>query len=182
MIKKDKMPCNREEWYYKPTINSANMQEMDSLLETLPPFKDTDRSILHLLEPLFEFCRCSADTTIFEQGEPADYLYLLVKGSVDVVYKPYDGTAMTITSLKPGNFFGWSAVIGNLVYTSSTMCKEDSEALRVLGRDLRHLCKQHPESGRIILQLLADSVSSRWSDAQEQIQSLLNQSIVNNHR
>ena len=152
---------------------------MTSLLETLHPFKDVDRSITRLLEPLFELYHFPADTPIFEQKEPATYLYLLVNGLVDVVYKPYDGPHISISSLKPGNFFGWSAVIGNIAYTSSAICKQDCEVLCISGRELRQLCKKHPVAGRIILQILADSVSSRWTNAQDQIQSLLNQSVAN---
>lgn len=154
---------------------------MTSLLANLPPFKDVDESIVRLVEPLFELFYFPADAYIFEQKDVANHLFLLVNGAVDVVYKPYDSPPMTITSIKPGNFFGWSAVVGNIVYTSSAICQDDCEVLRVSGWKFRHLCKKHPTAGRIILQLLADSVSSRWSNAQEQIQTLLNQSVSNSH-
>ena len=154
---------------------------MISLLANLPPFKDIDEGIVRLVEPLFELYYYPATTTIFEQKDIANHLYLLVEGAVDVVFKPYDSPPMTITSLRPGNFFGWSAAIGNVVYTSSAICQEDSEVLRISGKKLRQLCKKHPTAGRIVLQLLADSVSSRWSNAQEQIHTLLNQSVSNTH-
>ncbi len=152
---------------------------MTSLLATIPPFIDVDEGVIRLIEPLFEFYYFPATATIFEQKSVANHLYLLVKGAVDVIYKPYDSPPMTITSIRPGNFFGWSAVIGNVVYTSSAICQEDCEVLRISGRKLRAMCKKHPSAGRIILQLLADSVSSRWANAQEQIQTLLNQSVTN---
>jgi len=154
---------------------------MNSLLATLPVFKDVNDSILRLIEPLFELYHFPAESSIFMQNDIANHLYLLVDGAVDVVYKPYDSPPMTIAPIRPGNFFGWSAVIGNIVYTSSAICQEDCEVLRVSGRKLRHLCKRHPTAGRIILQLLADSVSSRWANAQEQIQTLLNQSVSRTH-
>jgi CRP-like cAMP-binding protein len=154
---------------------------MISLLANLPPFKDIDEGIVRLVEPLFELYYYPATATIFEQKDIANHLYLLVEGAVDVVFKPYDSPPMTITSLRPGNFFGWSAAIGNVVYTSSAICQEDSEVFRISGRKLRQLCKKHPTAGRIVLQLLADSVSSRWSNAQEQIHTLLNQSVSNTH-
>jgi hypothetical protein len=45
------------------------------------------------------------------------------------------------------------------------------------SRDLHKLCVKEPEAGRIILNLLAESVSSRWQDAQSQIQTLLNNTV-----
>ena len=154
---------------------------MTSLLADIPPFKHVDESVVRLIEPLFELNYFPASATIFEQKSVANHLYLLVEGEVDVIFKPYDSPPMTITSIKPGNFFGWSAAIGNVVYTSSAICQEDCKVLRVSGRKLRFMCKKHPSAGRIILQLLADSVSSRWANAQEQIQTLLNQSVSNTH-
>jgi len=152
---------------------------MTSLLAKIPPFIDVDEGVIRLIEPLFELYYFPATATIFGQKSVANHLYLLVEGAVDVIYKPYDSPPMTITSIRPGNFFGWSAVIGNVVYTSSAICQEDCEVLRISGKKLRSMCKKHPSAGRIILQLLADSVSSRWANAQEQIQTLLNQSVTN---
>jgi len=150
---------------------------MFKALESVPLFRDLDEDILHLLEPLFEPYVCPAGTVIFEQGDPAHYLYLILSGSVEIRYKPYDGPSITVTNLCQGNIFGWSAAIGNAVYTSGTVCKEDCQAIRISGRDLRKLCSREPEAGRIILNLLAESVSLRWVDAKSQIQSLLNTTV-----
>ena len=42
------------------------------------------------LEPLFDLCTFAAGEVIFEQGQPAEYLYVLSAGEVLVQYKPYD--------------------------------------------------------------------------------------------
>lgn len=147
-------------------------------LDSVPLFKDVDNYILDLLEPLFEPYACPAGEIIFEQGEPALYLYLILDGAVEVLYKPYDGPQITLTSLTQGSIIGWSAVIGNTTYASEAICREDVHAIRMTSRDLHKLCTSEPEAGRIILNLLADSVSGRWQDAREQIQTLLNSSVT----
>jgi len=150
---------------------------MFKMLGTVPLFQDVDENVLELLEPLFEPYSCSAETAIFEQGDPAHYLYLILDGSVEIVYKPYDGPPITITNQVEGSIIGWSAVIGNTSYTSGAVCKGDTQAIRMSKRDLHKLCAREPEAGRIILDLLADSVSSRWHDARSQIQNLLNNTV-----
>lgn len=150
---------------------------MFKTLESVPLFKDVDENILRLLEPLFELYSCPAETVIFEQGAPAHYMYLVLEGAIEMRYKPYDGPPLTITSLAQGSIIGWSAVIGNSTYTSEAVCKEDTQAIRMSKRDLHKLCAKEPEAGRIILDLLAESVSSRWENARSQIQTLLNNTV-----
>jgi CRP-like cAMP-binding protein len=152
-------------------------KQMFKELEFVPLFKDVDDYVLHLLEPLFEPFSCLAGSVIFEQGEPAHYMYLILDGAVEMLYKPYDGPQITLTNLTQGSIIGWSAVVGNATYASEALCKEDCRAIRMTGRDLHKLCATEPEAGRIILDLLADSVSSRWQNAREQIQTLLNSSV-----
>jgi CRP-like cAMP-binding protein len=150
---------------------------MFKTLEAVPLFKDVDADILKLLEPLFEPFSCATDTVIFEQGQIAKYLYLILDGSIEVLYKPYDGPPITITRLGKGGIVGWSAAVGNAVYTSGAICKEDCRTIRMSSQDLHRLCAKEPEAGRIILTLLAESVSSRWDNAQNQIESLLKTNI-----
>ena len=147
---------------------------MFKTLESIPLFKDLDGDILRLLEPLFEPFSCTAGTSIFEQGQKANYLYLILNGSIEMLYKPYDGPPISVTSLEEGSIFGWSAVIGNSTYTSGAICKEDCQTIRMSNQDLHMLCVSEPEAGRIFLNLLAESVSTRWVDAKSQIQLLLN--------
>ena len=157
--------------------NSLICKQMFKELETIPLFKNVDEHILQLLEPLFEPFVCSSGTVIFEQGDPAHFMYLILDGIIEVLYKPYDGPALTITNLTSGNIVGWSAAVGNTTYTSGAICKEDCQTIRMSGRDLHKLCMKEPEAGRIILDLLAESVSPRWHDAQSQIQALLNDTV-----
>ena len=150
---------------------------MFKALDSVPLFKDLDNDILQLLEPLFEPYSCTAEMAIFEQGDPAHYLYLVLEGTVEMRYKPYDGPPITITNLPQGSIIGWSAVVGNATYTSGAVCKENCQAIRMSKRDLHKLCAKEPDAGRIILDLLAESVSSRWHDAKSQIQGLLNETV-----
>lgn len=128
---------------------------------------------MELLKPLFEQFSCSAGTTVIKQGAPVDYLYLVLDGKVEISFKPYDGHPITITHVGRGGLFGWSAVVGSEKYTSTIIAIEDLETVRIHGNELRKLCIEHPESGRAILEHLANTVSSRWKDAHEQVKSIL---------
>lgn len=143
-------------------------------LPNIPPFQSLDAAQIALVKPLFEEFTCPPDTTVFEQGEPASFLYLLIKGEVAIRYKPYDSPSITLTHLHSGDVFGWSAVVGSSTYTSSIICESQLEALRIRGVYLLTLVREHPETGKIIMDHLANVVSSRWKNAHEQVQLLLN--------
>jgi len=100
-------------------------------------------------------------------------LYLLESGSIEISFKPYDAESITITHVKPGGLFGWTALIGGPKYTSSGVAVEKVDAMRVLGSDLRKLCEQYPEAGKVILDRLAGAVSTRWTNSHEQVRSIL---------
>ena len=143
-------------------------------------FRELEEEQIELLRPLFEEISCQPGTSIFQQGEQAEFLYLIIDGKVDMSYKPYDGIPITIGHVSTGDLFGWSAVIGSEKYTSTAVAIENVQALRVRGSELRKFCLLYPEAGRGILERLANGVSSRWKDAHKQIKSLLFQGMTEN--
>lgn len=151
---------------------------MDIKLESIPIFEGASEETLALLKPLFEPCTCHAGT-IFEQGEPAIHFYLLLEGNVDILYKPYDTPPLTITTVKPNGIFGWSAIAGNTNYTSSAVCQAECKAMRVRGSDLRKLSAEYPETGEVLLDRIAQSVSTRWQNAHTQVRDILSQGLSN---
>ena len=151
---------------------------MESKFDNIPLFEGLDKEIFILLEPLFEFCTCH-EGIIFEQGDPAIHLYLVVEGLVDILYKPYDAPPITMTTVKAGGIFGWSAIAGNTIYTSGATCHEECKTLRVRGADLRTLSIEHPETGEILLDRIAQSVSNRWQNAHAQVREILSLGISN---
>jgi SulP family sulfate permease len=146
---------------------------MLDVLPCIPLFHDLEVEQVALLKPLFEGFNCPPETVIFEQGDLAGYVYLLTKGEVAIRYKPYDGPSLVLTRLRTGDVFGWSALIGSRYYTSSIVSETYVEALRIRGAHLVNLLRENPETGRVILDRLANSVSPRWKNAHEQVESLL---------
>ncbi|MFZ5879924.1 MAG: Crp/Fnr family transcriptional regulator [Chloroflexota bacterium] len=143
----------------------------------IPLFQGFSERQIHLLTPLFQPYACPEDTMLFEQGSKAEYLYMLLQGTVEVRYKPYDGPPIVLTRLKAGDVVGWSAVIGSPAYTSGARSTSPVEALRIRGRDLEWLCREHPNTGSTILDRLAQVVSLRWKNARAQVKTMLREGV-----
>lgn len=147
-------------------------------LSRFPFFKDLSHADMEIIAPLFNVRTYKAGTIIIEQGEKATCLYLLTSGKVEIHYKPYDGELIKLNSLQAGSAFGWSAVLGNEVYSSSVICSTDIEALVICGDDLRTLRENHPETGALVVDRLAKSVSTRWTHTQAQVEAMIRKGVV----
>lgn len=150
---------------------------MSNYLTELLIFNDLTPSQLELVQPLFEPLFESMGNVIFEQGNQAEYLYLLANGEVSIRYKPEDGPILTIARIHPQGVVGWSAALGNFAYTSTAVCATDCQLLRVRRTDLRNLCENYPETGNIILDLLADAIAERIRNTHTHVVALLRQGL-----
>lgn len=146
-------------------------------IRELAVFKNLQVDRAQLLSPLAKPFFCRAGTMVFQQGQRADYFYLIVQGRAKITYKPYDGNSITMTHINSDDLFGWSAVIANRIYTTSAIAVTDLECIRMQGEQLRKLCIRHPDAGKEIMHCLASAVASRWKDAHDQVQSLLSQGM-----
>ena len=152
---------------------------MFSDLKLLPAFAGVDDEYLDLLKPLFEPFSREAGEMVLQQGMPADYLYLVLQGAVEISFIPHDGTPITISHVEKGGWFGWSAIVGSKKYTSSAIAIEELKTIRVHGDELRKLCVEQPEAGKVVLERLADNVSDRWKDAHRKVKSILAHGMKN---
>lgn len=152
---------------------------IEDIFDKLTLLKDLNVEQRELLRPLFLPCDCYSGSILFEQGDRAEYLYIVVVGEVTIRYKPDDGPPITVTRVKPGGVVGWSAALGSRFYTSAAECTTYSQMLLVRGRDLRELCEQHPETGILILERLAEVIAQRLKNTHKQVMALLKQGLGN---
>ena len=148
-------------------------------LEEIPIFQGLTPEQVDLLHPLVMECNCYAGTVLFEQGDPAEFLYLVITGEAVIRYKPEDGPPITVTRVRSGGLVGWSAVIGRRLYTSGVECSQDSNLLRIRGTDLQSLCERSPETGLIILDRLANLVAERLRHTHPEVVALLENGFRN---
>lgn len=140
-------------------------------------FNGLQANQVRALAPFLQEVMLSAGETIFEQGEPACCLYILLAGEVAVRYKPYDGPPLTVARILAGEVFGWSAALGRKVYTSNAEAVCDGLAYRILADSLKRLCDCDPEAGGVFLERLADSIAERLRNTNSTILELLSQGV-----
>lgn len=140
-------------------------------------FEGLDRNQLDQLSPFFTECRFPKDYMIFEQGQPADHLFILLEGEVVIKYKPYDGPILTVAHIEPGGVFGWSAALRREVYTSAAVSMNASLVYRIRGASLIAICDQYPDTGKIFLERLASVIAKRLQSTHTHILGMLTEGM-----
>jgi len=153
----------------------------DKKFDQLTIFDGMDESQLALLRAYFVNCHCGENETIFEQGTPAEYLYIVIEGEVTVHFKPDDGPSLVVSRINKDGVFGWSAAFGSGTYTSGATCIQPAKLLRVRGTDLKMLRENHPETGILILERLAAIVADGMENegGHSQVLALLEHGLKN---
>jgi CRP-like cAMP-binding protein len=150
-------------------------------LEEIPIFEDLTAYQIGLLNQIFSSVQCEEDEVIFEQDTEAECLFIIADGEVEIVFNPDDGEPIHVSQITKGGVFGWSAAFGSGRYTSGAICTQCSTLMKVKGEDLKILRQNHPETGILILERLAEVVSERFesSDTHSQVVAMLENALKN---
>lgn len=130
----------------------------------LPLFAGIEPDLVNYVAPLFTRAAFPTATTLFTQNTPADWVYLLEAGEVELKFHPEDGGWVTIATLEAGNVLGWSAVLGHPCYTSSAFATTPVQALVIAGAHLRKVLRAQPQL-IVLLNRMANSVAQRGNPA-----------------
>lgn len=134
----------------------------------------------NLLQEMIRERKITAGEVIFEQGDPATSMYIVIHGMIAVRHKPYEEPWLDVAKIQEDGIFGWSAVLGHKHYTSSAIALVDSSLIAINGYQLRSLCLQRPDMGVILLERLATAIADRYQSTQLHIIRMLNNEMEYN--
>jgi len=107
------------------------------------------------------------DTLICKTDDEASTIYELVEGAVDIMVLEKEHVHYTVT--KPGEIFGWSALVEPYIYTATARA---TTLVKVIGinRDIiEATVTRHPAEGLIIYKNLAGIIGQRLKSAYQHI-------------
>lgn len=128
---------------------------------------------LHRLETESTLYVGAEPHVVFNQGDAANALFILLDGEVEIRFKPDDGEPLVVAKIQPQGVFGWSAAIGRDRYTSSAVATTPIRAVQTDGKRLRQLYESHPETGEVIFERLAQAIAGRIHSTRDTVLELL---------
>jgi CRP-like cAMP-binding protein len=96
-----------------------------------------------------------AGEVVTRQGAPAHWLYVLVRGEVEVMVAKDDGVERHVAVVKAPGFFGEMALVTGAPREATVIAREDIECLRVDKDDFREVLASRPELAQEISTILA---------------------------
>ncbi len=139
-----------------------------------PFFAGLSEDALAQLAALADYVCFPEGKVIFQQGDPATKLYVLLDGWVDLTMtsnnqSTHREVVMTITQ---GEVFGWSAVVEPYVYTASAHCATPVIVLAFSGQDLLTLFLRDVQLCYTLMNRICRVIAERLESTRAQLVSL----------
>ena len=125
--------------------------------------------MLEQIAPLVQQATFEKDAVIFEQGDRADFLYMLVKGKVLLNMEASATVCVTVMSSEPAECFGWSSILGGSYYSASAVSTEEVTVWIISARDLMVLLYHDHSMGFKVMDFAAREMNRRLTKRTNQL-------------
>lgn len=98
-------------------------------------------------------------TVLFNQNDPAEQFFILLKGRVKLSIGDLTKTSYIVNH--GGEAFGWSALTGRYVYSASATCLSSSTLITFERYRLEKILDQHPRNAALFYKNLALTLGNR---------------------
>ncbi len=99
-------------------------------------------------------------TVLFRKGDPADYLYILSSGKLELTL-PGKLHTHKVAADEPGQIVGWSSLAGRKTYSTDVICAENSNVTKMNKEAVEKILRSHPADGRLFYKHLAAVIGQR---------------------
>lgn len=119
------------------------------------------------------------DGWFFMQGEPADYLYILLSGRAKLCQIGLDGQQVNLRTLNPNQLFGAiGAVDAGAVYPACAQALEESSALAIPSDKFRALLAERPHLSFGLMKLMTGYIQEMQERYREMATEKVQQRIA----
>lgn len=137
-------------------------------LKSIPLFSELTNAELDLIASNVREQRYPRGSIVFYEGDPGDFLMVVLKGKVKVILLGEGGQEIILAMLRTRDFFGEMAILESAPRSATVMTVEPSEFLCLDQKSFTDLLQEQPSISMKILKHL----SERLRQADEQIRSL----------
>jgi CRP-like cAMP-binding protein/predicted MFS family arabinose efflux permease len=114
-------------------LRRQELAPVADLLQGLSIFDGAVRSSLEMIAAAMTTVAVPPGTRVINQGDQADYFYVVKAGGLEVTRREEDGSERVVGHLAPGEYFGEIGLLQEGVRTANVIATEPTELYRVSG-------------------------------------------------
>jgi CRP-like cAMP-binding protein len=146
---------------------STRSLKRDTLFEFLRPDQ------VDVLSNTAEMISLSSGQEVYQKGEPATFVFIVLKGQVTLRLPGKGSVSILIDELTEGDIFGSCVSFALDSYTLTAQCTEDCELLRIHASVLKDLLDQDPRMGYAIQSKISEIYFRRYVEATNKLQAVI---------
>ena len=131
------------------------MGEVPEILSRAGIFQGVESTAVNALIEQLESVTFPRGTTIFDEGEPGDRLFIIIDGKVKLARHAPDGRENLLTIMGPSDMFGELSIFDPGPRTSAAVCVTEVTAAVMDSQMLHDWISDHPEISEQLLRVLA---------------------------
>lgn len=145
------------------------MIELDPrFLQQVALFGALEHGALEILLDAAGLVECRRGAGVFQEGDSADALYIVVEGRVAVV-KKWGGRQYLLRHLDVGDCLGEMALVDMQPRSASVIAVEPSSLLCIKSAEIHDLHRSYPEQFTLLQMNLGREISRRLREADERM-------------
>jgi CRP-like cAMP-binding protein len=144
---------------------AATSADTIALLRGVPVFAELGQEELARVADVAVPRQFVAGEVVFREGDESSTCYVVRSGRARAVREHPDGRSITLSNFGPGDIFGELAMFDDEKRSATVETLEDTEAIAILGGDMRRLLGEHPD---IAVKLLT-SLGRRLRETNERL-------------
>jgi CRP/FNR family transcriptional regulator len=144
---------------------AATSEDTVALLHQVPVFSTLAEPELARVAEVAVPRLFAALEIVFREGDESDTCYVVRSGHARATRENPDGRSITLARFGPGDIFGELAMFDNERRSATVEALEPTEAIAILGGDMRRLLREHPD---IAVKLIA-AIARRLRETNERL-------------
>jgi CRP-like cAMP-binding protein len=136
-----------------------------ALLRRVPVFSALGEEELARVAEVAVPRRFDGGEIVFREGDESDTCYVVRSGHARAIREHTDGRSITLANFGPGDIFGELAMFDNESRSATVEAIDSTEAIAILGADMRRLLRLHPD----IAVKLVGSLGRRLRETNERL-------------
>ncbi|MBI5639294.1 MAG: Crp/Fnr family transcriptional regulator [Nitrospirae bacterium] len=106
--------------------------------------------------------------SVFSEGDPSDWFYIITKGKVKITKLSHEGKEIILELISANDFFGGIAVIRGFPYPANAVAMDDTEVLKISRKNLMSILDRFPN----LMYCMATNIGDRIKGSHETLKSI----------